>query len=390
MWFFRSPEIIFGQGALDYITHLSGDRAFIVTDSVMQQLGFVDLVQKKLRRAGIASQIFSEVEAEPSVDTVKNGAHVMRNYQPDWIVGLGGGSAMDAAKAMWILYENPDVDILAVNPLEPLHLRRKAKMIAISATSGTGAEVSWGIVLTESDNQRKAAVGSPENQPDVAIVDPALALTMPPDLTADTGMDALTHAIEGYTSTWNNDFSDGLCLKAIQLTFQYLPRAVANSDDKEAREKMHNAAAIAGLGFINSMCSLAHALGHSLGAVYKIPHGRAVGLLLPYTIQFNAYNNSDGGRYQDIAGFLGLPAATASEGTASLVVAIRQLADQIDQPGSIQEALTISPDALEKDLNKLTEQAASDPQIISAVRPPTSEDIRNLFLYAYQNKAIDW
>jgi alcohol dehydrogenase class IV len=263
-------------------------------------------------------------------------------------------------------------------------------MVAISATSGTGAEVTWGIVLTDPDDQRKVAIGSPENIPDIAIVDPSLAATMPPRLTADTGMDALTHAIEGYTSTWHNDFTDGLCLKAIQLIFNYLPRAVANGTDEEAREKMHNAAAIAGLGFINSMCSLAHALGHSLGAVYNLPHGRTVGLFLPYTIQFNSHSDNNQPRYHDLAAFLGLPAATPQQGAESLVQAIRRLAASIEQPLSIKQAAEISPTELEISLDKLVENAESDTQIVTTLRPPSTEDIRKLFLYAYQGKDIDW
>lgn len=390
MWYFRSPEIVFGQDALDHLTHLSGRKAFIITDPILLKLGHVEKVQAKLRMAGISSEIFSDVEVEPALETIQRGAVAMAAYQPDWVVGLGGGSAMDAAKAMWILYENPHLDILAINPFETLNLRQKAKMIAISATSGTGAEVTWGIVLTDPADQRKIAVGSPANLPDIAIVDPAMAMSMPPRLTADTGMDALTHAIEGYTSTWNNDFSDGLCLKAIKLIFTYLPRAVANGEDEEAREKMHNAAAIAGLGFINSMCSLAHALGHSLGAVYNLPHGRAVGLFLPYTIQYNAFAQVDRTRYQDIADFLGLPAATPQQGIASLVQAIHGLAKKIEQPLSIQQAVNISPAELEHNLEKLVENAENDTQIVTAVRSPSAQEIRKLFLYAYQGKDIDW
>ena len=390
MWYFRSPEIVFGQGALDHLTQLSGQRAFIVTDATLVKLGFAQKVQEKLKIAGIASEIFSDVEAEPALETIACGATAMSAYQPDWVVGLGGGSAIDAAKAMWILYENPQINILAVNPFEPLNLRQKAKMVAISATSGTGAEVTWGIVLTDPNDQRKVAVGSPMNIPDIAIVDPALAMTMPPRLTADTGMDALTHAIEGYTSTWNNDFSDGLCLKAIQLIFEYLPRAVANGADEEAREKMHNAAAIAGLGFINSMCSLAHALGHSLGAVFNLPHGRTVGLFLPYTIQYNARCGNGQPRYCDITTFLGLPAATPQQGAENLVQAVRQLATKIEQPLSIQQARQISLADLENSMEKLIENAAGDTQIITSVRSPSTEDIRKLFLYAYQGKDIDW
>jgi alcohol dehydrogenase class IV len=390
MWYFRSPEIVFGRDALDHLTHLTGSRAFIVTDSVMLELGFVEQVQDRLRAARIECKIFSDVEHEPTLDIVRRGAAAMSAYQPDWVVGLGGGTPMDAAKAMWILYENPQVDLLAINPIEPLKLRQKAKMIAISATSGTGAEVSWGIVLTDPSVRQKLAVGSPENLPDIAIVDPSLATTMSPQLTADTGMDALTHAIEGYTSTWNNDFSDGLCLKAIQLIFRYLPRAVSTDPDWEAREKMHNAAAIAGLGFINSMCSLAHALGHSLGAQYQLPHGRAVGLFLPYTIQFNVSNHDSRTRYGDIAIALGLPGASPQQGAESLVRGIHQLAEKIGQPRSIEQALDVSLVRLEHDLEILTEHAASDTQIITAVRSPTTEDIEKLFRYAYDGRTIDW
>lgn len=390
MWYFRSPEIVFGPDSLEHLTYLTGRRAFIVTDATLVKLGFAQQVQAKLKQAGIDSQIYSQVEAEPAIATIQAGAAAMTAYQPDWIVGLGGGSPIDAAKAMWILYENPGINLLAVTPFEPFNLRQKARMVAISATSGTGAEVTWGIVLTDPADQRKVTIGSPQNIPDIAIVDPSLAITMPSRLTADTGMDALTHAIEGYTSNWNNDFSDGLCLKAIRLIFQYLPRAVANSANIEAREKMHNAAAIAGLGFINSMCSLAHALGHSLGAVYNLPHGRTVGLFLPYTIQYNAWSQNEQPRYCDLAAFLGLPAATPQQGTASLVQAIRQLATGIGQPLTIQQAIPISFSEFEGSLDKLVENAASDTQIITSPRSPDGEDIRQLFIYAYHGQDIDW
>ncbi len=394
MWYFRSPHIVFGPDALDYLTQLSGKRAFIVTDPMIEALGYVEQVQDKLNRVDIASQVFAQVEAEPTLNTIRQGADAMSSYQPDWIIGLGGGSPMDAAKAMWVLYENPDMDVLSINPFEPPVLRKKAKLIAISTTSGTGAEVTWGIVLTDPSDKRKVAVGAPENTPDIAIVDPALAVTMPPQLTADTGMDALTHAIEGYTSTWNNDFSDGLCLQAIKLIFNYLPQAVAAGDNEKAREKMHNAAAIAGLGFINSMCSLAHALGHSLGAMYQLPHGRAVGLFLPYTIQFNANKNHQDNdnqlRYHHIAAFLGLPAETPRQGTANLVKALNQLAEKIDQPHSIQQALNIPLQTLENDLPQLIDHTETDTQIITTVRSPTIEDIQKLFLYAYHGQDIDW
>ncbi|GAB4528805.1 MAG: iron-containing alcohol dehydrogenase [Anaerolineae bacterium] len=390
MWYFRSPEIVFGEDALDHLTHLKGKRALIVTDEVMVSLGFVEWVRARLVEAGMDCEVFDQVEPEPSLDTIRRGAQFMLSEKPDWIIGLGGGSALDAAKAMWILYERPDLTPEQINPFDDLGLRRKARMVAIPTTSGTGAETTWAVVLTDTREGRKISTGAPECTPDIAIVDPAFAIRMPPRLTADTGLDALTHAVEGYTSTWRNDFSDGLCLKAIQMIFSYLPRAYADGDDVEAREKMHNAATLAGMGFINSMAAAAHALGHSLGAVLHIPHGRAVSLFLPYTIQFNVREEGVT-RYADIARFLGLPAADEREGAASLVSAIRELERQVEQPLSIRQALPeLKPDDFATHLDRLVENAEMDATIVASPRDMSSEDTRRLFEYAYQGKDVDF
>jgi alcohol dehydrogenase class IV len=390
MWYFRSPEIVFGQDALDHLTYLHGRRALIVTDELMVELGFVDLVQDKLAQANIECVVFDQVEPEPSLQTIQRGAAFMLEEKPDWIVGLGGGSALDAAKAMWILYERPDLAPDEINPFDDLGLRQKARLVAIPTTSGTGSETTWAVVLTDTREQRKLSTGAPECTPDIAIVDPLFAARMPPRLTADTGLDALTHAIEGYTSSWHNDFADGLCLKAVQMIFTYLPRAFANSDDMEAREKMHNAAALAGLGFINSLAAAAHALGHSLGAVFPIPHGRAVALLLPYTIQFNALGDQPT-RYTDIARLLSFPGAENTEGATSLVSAIRGLERQIGQPLSIREAFpNLLPDEFAAHLEKLVDNAEMDATIIASARDLTTDDTRRLFEYAYEGKDIDF
>ena len=214
MWYFRSPEIVFGPGALDHLAYLKGNRGLIVTDETMVRLGFVETVKAKLAEAGVDCDVFDQVEPEPSLQTVQRGAAVMLEREPDWIVGLGGGSPLDAAKAMWILYERPDMTPEEINPFDDLGLRRKARMVAIPTTSGTGSETTWAVVLTDTQEQRKISTGAPECTPDLAIVDPVFAAHMPPRLTADTGLDALTHAIEGYTSSWHNEFTDGLCLKA--------------------------------------------------------------------------------------------------------------------------------------------------------------------------------
>lgn len=390
MWYFRSPEVVFGQDALDHLTYLKGNQALIVTDEVMVRLGFVEAVKSKLAKAGLDCTVFDQVEPEPSLGTVKRGAALMLEQEPDWIVGLGGGSVLDAAKAMWILYEHPDLAPEEINPIEELGLRQKARMVAIPTTSGTGSETTWAVVLTDTDEQHKISTGAPECTPDIAIVDPLFAAHMPPHLTADTGLDALTHAIEGYTSTWHNDFSDGLCLKAIHMIFTYLPHAYANGNDAAAREKMHNAATIAGLGFINSMAAAAHALGHSLGAVFHVPHGRAVSLFLPYTIQFNIRGDQPT-RYADIARFLGLPAADEREGAANLIAVIRDLERRVGQPLSIGEALPeLTPDDFESRLDKLVDNAEMDATIVASVRDLSSDDTRRLFGYAYAGKDIDF
>ena len=386
MWYFISPEVVFGEDAISHLDELAGRQAFVVTDINMVNMGFSEQVKEHLSIAGMECKVFSEVEPEPSIETVKKGAEVARNYGPDWIVGLGGGSVIDAAKAIWVLYERPDIQPEEINPFEHLGLRQKARLITIPTTSGTGSDTNWGLVLTDTIENRKLGLGCREVHADIAIVDPKFAMSMPPELTADTGMDTLTHAIEGYTSGWKNDFSDGMCLKAMQLIFQYLPRAYRDGKDKEAREKMHNAASIAGLGFGNSMASIAHSAGHSLGALFHIPHGRAVGLFLPYTIEFAA--NISASNYSEIAHFLKLDTEGRSA-VVSLVEAIRSLARDVNQPLTIKDT-GISYDSFERSLSKLVSYADNDTQTVTSARIPTTDEFERLFRYAYNGKTVDF
>ncbi len=389
MWFFRSPEIVFGEDALDYLAEIQGHKAFIVTDQNIVALGFVEKVQAKLAEADIETTVFAEVEPNPAMQTVQRGAEAARAYEPDWIVGLGGGSCIDAAKSMWILYERPDLTPDGVAPVGTLGLRHKARFIAIPTTSGTGAETTWPIVLTDTAEHRKISVGHPENIPDIAIVDPTFVRQLPPHITADTGLDALTHGVEGYTSQWHNDFADGLCLKAIQLVFDYLPRAYENgSDDPEAREKMHNAGTIAGLGFGNSMAAMAHGLGHSLGALFPVPHGRAVGLFLPYTIEFTVRGPLPT-RYAEIARFLGLPAADEAESATHLVQAIRDLTRRIGQPTFLKEA-GISHDDFEAKLPQLISNALNDSAMVLSLRFPEEEEVEKVCRHAFEGRPVDF
>ena len=410
MWFFNSPEVVFGEGALSYLAQLHGQRAYIVTDPLIVELGFVDLVKEQLAGANIETQVFAEVEPEPCLDTVRRGAELMCAYGPDWVIGLGGGSAMDAAKAMWALYERPDLAPDGINPLEYLGLGKKARLITISTTSGTGAEVTWAVVLSDPAEKRKLGLGSRETLATMAIVDPIFAMKMPPRLTADTGLDALVHAVEGYTSSWHNDFADGMCLKAIELVFDYLPQAYADGSQFEAREKMHNAAAIAGLGFINSLTALAHSMGHSMGGRFHVPHGRAVSLFLPYTMEFAA--NGGHYRYADIARFIGLdrpfkpaqpsvpsPAiqstlirtdmSTPELLTRSLIDAVRELETRLGSNTNVA-SLGISRDDYASALKTMMDHAENDTSIVSGPRQPDRSELEKIFWYAFDGKSIDF
>lgn len=387
MWFFNAPEIVYGEDALSYLDDLPGQRAFIVTDATLDQLGYSARILEHLQRAGIEAMVFAQVEPEPSLQTVALGAQQMAHYGPDWIIGLGGGSALDAAKAMWALYERPDLTPEIISPTYRLGVS-KARLIAIPTTSGTGSEATWMVVLTDREQKRKLSMGNRELTPSLAIVDPALTLALPAGITADTGIDALTHAIEGYTNNWHNDFCDGLCLKAMQLVFDYLPRAVVDGiHSLEARERMANAATLAGLGFGNSFAGLAHALGHSFGAFFKIPHGRTVGLFLPYTIQFTA--NLGDGRYPDLVRFLRLPVESEVESGLVLAGAVQALEGKIGLPTRIAD-LGITRPLFEEALPVLVSNAENDNSILAAPRVPDTVEMQWLFEYAYEGKQVDF
>jgi alcohol dehydrogenase class IV len=387
MWYFVSPEIVFGQGALDELDVLRGRRALVVTDAHLVELGLVERVQGHLQRAGVESHLFAQVEPEPSVQTVHQGVEVAQEVQPDWIVGLGGGSPMDAAKAIWVLYERPDLQAAEINPFVHLNLRRKARLLTIPTTSGTGAEVTWGIVLTDTTEQRKMGVGNRENVADMAIVDPAMAAGMPPQLTADTGFDALTHAVEGFTCTWHTDVTDGLCVRAARLVLETLPRAVEDGSDMEARERMHNAATCAGLGFGNALASMAHALGHTLGAVFHVPHGRAVGLFLPYTLEFYARTAPE--RAAELGRLLGCTQADGERAARDLAACLRDLVHRVGNPVSVTD-LGVQRAAYEEQLEKLMDDAFNDTQMITACRDPSYEELGQILLYAYDGRPIDF
>jgi alcohol dehydrogenase class IV len=370
MWYFVVPDVVFGQDALSHLAELKAKLAFIVTDKNIVKLGLIDKVKEQLSQAEIEAAVFDEVEPDPSLKTVQEGVAQMNG--PDLVIGVGGGSVMDAAKAMRVQYERPDIKPEEINPfISGLGLGTKCKLVCIATTSGTGAEVTFAVVLTDTAEQRKLSLINREIAPDIAIVDPEMARTMPPQITADTGMDALAHAIEGYTCAWKNDFTDGLCIKAIK-----------DGNDVEAREKMHNAGCIAGIGFINALSSMAHAAGHSLGAIFHTPHGRAVGLFLPYTIEFIGEACEE--LWAEIAHAIKLEGPKGAKAATVLAQAVRGLAREIHQPLSIEET-GIHLDSFNKVMEKLIDNVMADGSLIVSPRIP-----EKFFSYVYEGKSIDF
>lgn len=406
-WFKVPPKIYFEKNSTQYLAKMPNiSKAFIVTDPGMVQLGYVDKVLYYLRKRPdyVHCEIFSEVEPDPSLTTVMKGAEMMRSFQPDVIVALGGGSAMDAAKAMWLFYEHPETDFNGLKQ-KFLDIRKrvfkypklghKAQFVAIPTTSGTGSEVTSFAVITDKENNIKYPLADYELTPDVAIVDPQFVMTLPKHVTADTGMDVLTHAIEAYVSNMANDYTDGLAMKAIQLVFEYLPRAYKNGNDELAREKMHNASTIAGMAFANAFLGINHSLAHKLGAEFHIPHGRANTILMPHVIRYNAtkpkkftafpkyeYFVADQ-RYAEIARMLGLPARTTEEGVESLVQAIIKLARELDIPLSI-EACGVSKQEFESKVDKLAELAFEDQCTTANPKLPLVSDLADIYRQAFK------
>jgi alcohol dehydrogenase class IV len=395
MWFFRSPSIVHGEDAVQHIRELSIRRAFIVTDTNIAKAGLLELVQNELALAGATHTCFDAVEPEPALTTLNIGTQAMREFAPDWIVAVGGGSVMDAAKAMWVLYENDNLDIESLSPLEPIRLREKARLMCVPTTSGTGSEATWAFVVTIPNRAgdgaipaRKLGSGHPQAMPDYAIVDPQMMRTQPRRVTADSGMDALTQAIEGYLATWANDYTDGLCLVAIKLAFDHLESAYANATDLIAREKLANCAAIGGLGYINSMVGLAHSMGHALGAAFKIPHGRAVGVCLPYVLGFYAGEDRPDDvktRFVDIAQFVGLRHDDERVAARELITRIRHLAKAIDQPLTLMD-LGISHADFSARRDALVDIALNDTVIFASPRQPSAEELHMLFEAVYEGR----
>ncbi|MFE7811865.1 bifunctional acetaldehyde-CoA/alcohol dehydrogenase [Streptomyces sp. NPDC057433] len=406
-WFKVPPKIYFEPQAIRYLTSMPDvHRVTIVTDATMTRLGFVDRITRVLqrRREPVTVQIIDNVEPEPSIDSVQRGTGLMRDFRPDTIIALGGGSPMDAAKVMWLLYEQPDIDFadmrqkfsdIRKRAFRFPTLGRLARLVCVPTTSGTGAEVTPFAVISDPATGKKYPLADYALTPSVAIVDPALTAALPRALAADSGFDALTHAIESYVSVYANDFTDGLALHAIRLVFEHLEAAVNDRDGSpEAREKMHNAGTIAGMAFGNAFLGIVHAMSHTLGATFHIAHGRTNAVLLPRVIRYNGtvptkltgwpkYENYRAPeRFQDIARTLGLPAATPAEGVESLAVAVERLRDAVGIEPTF-EALGVDErtflDALpQQALNAYEDQCAP-----ANPRMPMLDDMQGIMRSAY-------
>ncbi len=334
-------------------------KVFVVTDKSMEKLGHLDKIKYHLNKREPRPQIevFSDVVPDPSLDLMLRGRELINNFRPDTIIALGGGSAIDAAKGMWLFYEHPEVEFEFLK-LKFLDIRkrtykypklgRRARLVAIPTTSGSGSEVTAFAVITDQGRDIKYPLADYELTPDVAIVDPDLVETLPAALVADTGLDVLSHGIEAYVSVMASDYSDALVLKAIELVFEYLPRSWRDGD-REAREKMHNASTIAAMAFTNAFLGINHSLAHKVGGEFDLPHGRANAILLPYVIEYNAGRPSKfvsfpkyehfmaPEKYRRIAAHLGLPASSPEEGVASLVNAVRDLNRLLGVPATFAE-----------------------------------------------------
>ena len=378
--FLLKPRICFGQDALSALRDVSAHQALLVTDQAMVKFGLAARVTEILGERGIALQIWDDVVADPDIATVVRGMKLMDSRYPDLVVALGGGSVIDAAKAV----------IFALAQTRPDAGRQRPCFVAIPTTSGTGSEVtSFSVVKAHAE---KLVLVDPSLLPDIAILDPTLVASVPPSITADTGMDVLCHALEAYVSRAASDFSDALAEKVVQQVFRYLPTCWRNGQDLQAREKMHNASCMAGMAFTNASLGITHSLAHALGGVFRVPHGRANALLMAQVVAWNAdfdgqCDTAAAHKYARLAHLLDLPAHTTREGVASLLVAITALKDEMNMPAGIADT---GVDAIEFDrrLAEMVAQALRDGCTPTNPRAPDAQALTELYRQAWIGSAV--
>jgi alcohol dehydrogenase class IV len=383
---FTSPrDIYFGPGAIEHLKDLKGSKAIVVTGgSSLKKSGAHERILGYLAQAKLETKVIDGVEPDPSVETVLEGAKIMREFGPDWIIGVGGGSPIDAAKAMWVFYENPDAKFEDIrDPFKIPPLRNKARLVGIGTTSGTATEVTACAVITDYSSGIKYPLADFQLNPDIAIVDPELTYSLPPQMIAYTGIDALTHAIEAYVAKGHSPFTDPPGLMAMEMVFDNLERSYLG--DLEARANMHYAQCLAGLSFTNAMVGIAHSMAHKIGAVFKVPHGCANALFLPNVIQYNAKDPASLIRFADIARFLRLPGFTNQKLCDNLVEAIRELNRKVNVPKNLREFGVPEP-AFREQVSLITERALVDICTFFNPREIDQEKMERLFWCIYDGK----
>ncbi len=388
-------DLYHGKGVLAELKNLKGKKAIVVVGGgSMKRFGFLDKAVGYLKEAGMEVRLFENVEPDPSVETVMKGAAAMREFEPDWIVAMGGGSPIDAAKAMWAFYEYPDTTFeQLITPFSFPTLRTKAHFCAIPSTSGTATEVTAFSVITDYEKGIKYPLADFNITPDVAIVDPELAETMPAKLTAHTGMDAMTHAIEAYVSTLHCDYTDPLALHAIEMIHNDLKASY--DGNMEARDRMHNAQCLAGMAFSNALLGIVHSMAHKTGAAYSgghIVHGCANAMYLPRVIQYNAKNAEAAERYAQIARFIGLKGETTMDLVNALVAELKAMNKALNIPDGIKDyegGIIDEKEFLEK-LPKVAELAIGDACTGSNPRIPTQEEMEKLLKACYYGEDVDF
>lgn len=388
-------DLYHGKGSIAELRNLKGKKAIVVVGGgSMKKFGFLDKVVENLEAAGMKVKLFEGVEPDPSVETVMKGAQAMREFEPDWIVSIGGGSPIDAAKAMWAFYEYPETTFEALCiPFNFPTLRTKAKFCAIPSTSGTATEVTAFSVITDYAKGIKYPLADFNITPDVAIIDPDLAETMPKKLTAHTGMDAMTHAVEAYVSTLHCDFTDPLALHAIKMIDQYLIPSF--NGDMEARERMHNAQCLAGMAFSNALLGIVHSMAHKTGAAYSgghIVHGCANAMYLPKVIAFNAKEPAAARRYAEIAKFIGLEGESDMELTRALIRHLREMNAKLEIPNAIRDyegGMVGEKEFLDK-LKSVAELAVGDACTGSNPRAINPEQMAELLKCCFYDTEVDF
>ncbi|MBT4264696.1 MAG: iron-containing alcohol dehydrogenase [Deltaproteobacteria bacterium] len=375
-----------GSTTIDRLSNrCSTKRVFIISDPFAQK--FAAKVVAYMATGGFTSEVWAKVEPEAPVDNVRVCAEAMTAFEPDLIMAVGGGSVMDAAKGAWIMYERPDlIDLMNYNPLSPLNLRQKAIFAAVPTTAGTGSECTGAAVLHDHEFDRKIPISSGELVPDFAILNPEFTMSMPPKLTAGTGLDVLAHAMDSIMAVGAGEMTDGMGLGAIKYTFKYLPRAYVNGRDREARHRMLIGASMAGIAFGHAGAALTHSFGHTLGSIFNIHHGVAVGIFIPYALQYYSRTTD---RYTKIAKALDIQGQNDAESLSNIVNKVRSFFKELDIPLNLKD-LGISEDTMQKDMERMVLYTLEDIDTIFSPRPMSAKECEKIWNYAYHGKDIDF